>query len=157
MTLFPRDDSSDSERGHGFYKDVLTNWQQFLEAISSTNVITMPLWYYPPISKSGLFVEKMYANACVHIADVYNGTGELLSCNDRRDLYHHQCNFIDYHRLKTGLSNYRNHQNFNEPVTKPIQPAVIQILKQNIKGTQKFYNILIREKTEYNYSDILRK
>ena len=140
-----------------FYQDLLSNWQQFQEAVSPRNIMTMPLWYNPCIAKSGIFLKNLYTSGCVYIADLYSGTGEILSRNDLTDLYHQQCNFLDYHRLKTGLAKYLRSQNFRGPVIKPIQPAILAILNQKMKGTKVFYNLLLERSTEYTYSDLQKK
>ena len=89
-----------------FYFDLLTNWQKMLESISYTNPMNMPLWYNPHISRSTLFNKQLYSKGCVYISDICKNDGQILSCEELIDVYHQSCNFLEYHRLKMGLTYY---------------------------------------------------
>ena len=67
--------------------------------------MNMPLWYNLHISRLPLFNKNLY-EGCIHIADIFKSDGKILSGNEIYDLYYQHCNFLEYHRLKTGLSNY---------------------------------------------------
>ena len=91
---------------NNFYYDLLTSWQHILEVITISESMNMLLWYNPHISKSNFFQKNMYVNGCIFIADVSNMDGQTLSCDILVEFFHHHCSFLDYYRLKTGLTNY---------------------------------------------------
>ena len=128
-----------------FYSNLLIQWGQILETLPINDPMNMPLWYNPRICKSILFNKNLHLNDCIYIADVCKDNGEILSCDEISSLYHCHFNFLDYHRLKTGLLAYFKHLNFCDSVTKPIQPKVIEILNKKTKGSKIFYEIMQKE------------
>ena len=126
-----------------FYYDLLTSWKQILEVNTINKPINMALWYNPHISKSNFFQKNMYINGCIFISNVCNMYGQILSCDVLVEFFHHHCSFLDYYRLKTGLTNYLKKFKIAGPVFKPIQPTLPGLLSKIGKGTKLFYKLLV--------------
>ena len=140
-----------------FYYSLLSNWEQFFRTISKNDPMSMPLWYNPFISKSVLYNKSMYYNGCIYIADICKGRGEILSCDELNELYHHNLNFLDYHRLKLGLNNYVKKFNATDLIIKPIQPSILAKLYKRIKGAKLFYKILLDQNGNNDFYDYNKK
>ena len=76
-----------------------------LEVITFGEPMNMSLWYYQNISKSTFFQKNIYVNGRIFIADVCNIDAEVLSCDELVEYFRNHCDFLDYYRLKTGLTN----------------------------------------------------
>ena len=128
-----------------FYLDILTNWHKFWQLMSYRDPLSMPLWYNPHISKYELFIKNLYSNGCIHVSDVCKGNAVILTPGELSGLYHYCPNFLEYQRLKSGVTKFLKDSQVTGPIIKPIQPTVIRLLNTKTKGSRMFYNTLLGE------------
>ena len=141
-----------------FWIEVLDCWSTFLsklQAQNSSNLLMSPIWYNPKISNSDMFFPHWYHKGIVSVADIILDNGSFMSLNEIRNSFDIQTNFLEYHRVLTGVKTYCKKMRIECPKhVKPVFPIQVKILTKSNKGTKDFY-ALLRERevisTRYSY------
>ena len=126
-----------------FWKEALLAWSLFHsnQSFEESNILAIPLWYNPLISKEHLFYPK-WNQAGIHTPlDIINPEGNLMTLEEITYLKL-KANFLEYLRIERCLKMFLGKLNIhNFDLSRPIiPPYLMALLKGN--GSKYFYDNL---------------